>query len=309
MAGKPQPEVDRLNVELEGQPFKLALVRYDELEFLEKNARFMTHETFGRLVQNIKRDGGLSSVPFCMVTEAGKYRVLSGNHRLEAAHEAGCDEFLVLYTDRLLTTQEQIAIQLSHNALVGKDDPIILKDLWNEIDDVNLKFYAGLDDKVLEELDHVSLEGLSEAQLEFRTVQFMFLPDEVDRLHEVFQTARAFMSGDEVFAARFADFDRLMEALAKSEAAYNVHNSATGMMLVLDVFERHQEDLAAGWEVDGPNRSWVPLASVLGTDYVPVDAARVIQRAVEKLVSREGISKKNVWRALELLAAEYLGGV
>lgn len=308
MADKPQPEMERINAELDGQPFRLAVVGYEQLEFLEKNARFMTHETFSQLVENIKRDGGLSSVPFCLLTPKGKYRVLSGNHRLQAAHAAGFDRYLVLYTDKELSRQEQVAVQLSHNALTGKDDPAILRDLWSELDEVALKFYSGLDDKLLNELEDTSLEGLLEPKLDFRTVQFIFLPEEVERLREVFDKARAFMEGDEAFLARFADFDRLMDALAKSEASYNVRNSATGLLLVLDVFERHQEDLTEGWTIEGPNRSWVPLSSIFGTDYVPLDAARVVQRAVEKLLSRESIPKRSAWRALELWAADYLAG-
>ena len=81
-------EVDRLNEGLINHPYKLALVNVSELEFLEKNARYMTNEMFRNLVDNIKRDGGLSSVPLCWKHD-DKYRVLSGNHRCRAAIEAG----------------------------------------------------------------------------------------------------------------------------------------------------------------------------------------------------------------------------
>jgi hypothetical protein len=63
-----------------GQPFKLALVPLDQLRLLDKNARYMPHEMFQNLVENIKRDGGLSSVPFCWF-DGSVYHVLSGNHR------------------------------------------------------------------------------------------------------------------------------------------------------------------------------------------------------------------------------------
>ena len=35
--------------------------------------------------------------------------------------------------------------------IAGTDDAAILRDLWAEIEDVSLKYYAGLDDKTLEQ--------------------------------------------------------------------------------------------------------------------------------------------------------------
>lgn len=60
-----------------------------ELLLLELNARFMRHEQFARLVQNVRNDGKLTSVPFAVREDDGRYRVLSGNHRVQAAVEAG----------------------------------------------------------------------------------------------------------------------------------------------------------------------------------------------------------------------------
>ncbi|MCL6442557.1 MAG: ParB/RepB/Spo0J family partition protein [Alicyclobacillus sp.] len=309
MAQEPR-EVTAINEKLNG-PFKLAVVSIDECELLEKNARFMKHETFRNLVENVKRDGGLSSVPFCVLTKDGKYKVLSGNHRVMAAREAGLKEIPIMYTDRSLTRDEEIAIQLSHNALVGEDDPVILRELYNEIEDLSLKYYSGLDDKVLEQLEKVSVPGLTEAHIDFLSISFLFLPDELDRLRDVLERAKGEITSD-TFLARMAEYDRTLDALSKAKASYNVINSATAMMLVLDVFERHIEDLRAGWlDSDGEtvlHKGWVPLASILGTDMVPASAAAVIHQAVETMLSRGEVTTKNKWQALEYMAAEYLSG-
>lgn len=306
-----QARLDELNKQIPG-PFKLAVVPVEKLEFLEKNARYMKHETFRNLVENIKRDGGLSSVPFCMLTEEGKYRILSGNHRVKAAIEAGHDRVLVMYTDRPLSRQEQIAIQLSHNAIAGEDDPVILRELYNEIEDLSLKYYSGLDDKILEQLEKVEIGSLSDVHLEYRTVSFLFLPEERDRLLSTFERVKQNREiAGETVIARLEEYDRLLDAQAKTQAAYNIHNAATALMLILDVFERHQEDLQDGWldeEGNVKHKGWVPLSSVLGTDMVPAEAARVIREAVEKMVSKGEVTAKNRWQALEYWAAEYLGG-
>lgn len=306
-----ETRIDELNQQIPG-PFKLAVVPVDQLEFLEKNARFMRYETFRNLVDNIKRDGGLSSVPFCWKTPEGKYRILSGNHRVKAAIEAGFDRVLVMYTDRPLSRQEQVAIQLSHNALVGEDDPVLLRELYNEIEDLTLKYYSGLDDKLLKQLEPVDIGPLADVHLDYRAVTFLLLPEERDRLLEAFEKARKLesLAGD-VVVARLADYDRLMDAQDKVMASYNIHNGATALMLILDIFERHQEDLQEGWldeEGKPAHKGWVPLSSILGTDYVPAEAADVIRRAVEKMVSAGEIEGKNKWQALEYWAADYLAG-
>ncbi len=304
---EPRAVVERINEKLPYEGVKLALVPMGVLEHVEKNARYMKNETFRALVDNIKRDGALSSVPLCW-KHGDSYRILSGNHRIMAAREAGLQEVLILYTDKALSKQEQVAIQLSHNALAGEDDPVILRELWSEIDEVSLKCYAGLDDKLLEELEKVILEPLSEVNLDYRTVSFIFLPEEKERLEAVFKEALETVKAEDVHLAELQEFDRMLEAMAKTSGAYNVRNSATCLMLVLDVFEKHLTDLQNGWEYgkETPGRAWVPIASIFGTDSVPLEAARVIREAVDKIVGREQLTKRNLWRALEHLAADYL---
>jgi hypothetical protein len=306
-----QPDgLERVNAALDGQPYKLALVPMADLELLEKNARYMRHETFKNLVENVRRDGGMASVPFCWQHD-GKYRVLSGNHRVMAAKEAGLQEVLVLYTDRDLTREEQVSIQLSHNAIVGEDDPIILRELWGEIDNVALKFYSGLDDKVLQSLGRVFVDPLSDVRMDFRTLSFVFLPEEVDRLDEAFEQAREAATVRDGYLVRLADFDRLMDAVAKTQAAYNVKNAAVSLMMILDVFQCHLTDLSKGWlDGDGElkHKRCVPLSSVFGTDEVPAEAAKIIKQAVNSMVARDEVSAKAPWQALEMWAADYLAG-
>lgn len=304
-------EVERLNVGLKNHPYKLALVHVRDLEFLEKNARYMTNEMFRNLVDNIKRDGGLSSVPLCWKHD-GKYRVLSGNHRCMAAIEAGLQEVLVLFTDRELSKQEQIAIELSHNAIDGKDDMAILKELWDEIDDVSLKYYAGLDDKMLEEMEKAALTALSEVKLDYRSLTFLFLPHEVDALEEAF--AHAVECGglqDIVYINRIEDFKRLLDAQSKVQASYDVKNSATSLMLILDVFWKHQDDLQQGYiseEGELKHKNKVPLSSVFGDDIVPAELALLLKKALDRMIGRGEIEAKQRFDFLRVMAERYLAG-
>ena len=149
-----------------------------ELKLLKLNARYMRHEEYQKLVANIKRDGQLTSAPFAC-KDGDEYLVLSGNHRTKAAIAAGLETIPCIVTDDELSEDQKIGIQLSHNALSGKDDLYILKELYDKILDLDWKEYSGLDDKTLEMLDKMTAQSLSEANLDFQTLGMVFLPDEL----------------------------------------------------------------------------------------------------------------------------------
>jgi hypothetical protein len=118
-----------LNDKLAGDfPYRLELAAPGELKLLEKNARYMKAEQFQSLVENIKKDGNLSSLPLCYREKDGKLRVLSGNHRVMAARKAEVESVLVMVLGDEKDADEQMAIQLSHNAIAGQDDLVILKE-------------------------------------------------------------------------------------------------------------------------------------------------------------------------------------
>ncbi|WP_433353408.1 ParB N-terminal domain-containing protein [Micromonospora saelicesensis] len=135
----------------------------------------MRKETFDRLVANVRRDGALTSTPLVWHDAATERMVvLSGNHRLMAAREVGLTAVDVIVVDQQLSRARQVAPQLSHNAIEGEDDPATLKHLYEELDDVDWRAYSGLDDKQLDLRAQVDVEGLSEANLDFATVQLVF---------------------------------------------------------------------------------------------------------------------------------------
>ena len=128
-------------------PYQLAWVNpAEDCELLEHNARYMTKEQLGRLTENVKGDGFLSQLPFCIRLESGKYKVISGNHRVKSAIKAGLTRILVLFgTPDVFDEQRQVAIQLSHNAISGQDDISILQELYASLKDLGLKAYTGID--------------------------------------------------------------------------------------------------------------------------------------------------------------------
>jgi hypothetical protein len=164
-----QVALDQLNEKLSDRlPYKLCMAKASEIDFLENNAQFMTKEQFAALTHNVKADGALTSVPICYLQENGRKLVLSGNHRIKAAIEAGLDEFLVFLIDKPLTESRLIAIQLSHNAIVGQSDQQILKELWKKIDDLECTIYSGLSTELIEKLENTDFTTISEQRILFK---------------------------------------------------------------------------------------------------------------------------------------------
>lgn len=252
------------------------------VELLQKNARHMRHETFSRLAKNVEGDGTLTSVPFCIrsTIQNKDWLVISGNHRVKAAIVANLERIHIMVTDDELTPGQIKAIQIAHNSLVGEDDPIVLKEIYESIEEPVLKEYTGLDDKVLGLLGSVNVEPTAAAQLEWTSISFLFLPDELDRLKVALEKCGKAAKAVR-FAARFSDYDRFMDAISLVSESYRISNVATAMMLLIDVFDRHPEELTEGF-VDkdfNPGRlGVVPAVAALGTSHVPVTTAALIQK-------------------------------
>ncbi len=236
--------LENVNKQLAATSVRIAMVPIGQCDLLEKNARFMRAEQYQRLVSNVKRDGCLTSVPFA-VKNGERFLILSGNHRVQAAKDAKLTEILVLYSARELSPAQQRAIQLSHNAIAGQDDLAILRELYDEINDVALKEYSGLDDVVLGRMNPPQLDPLSETALEYRVVTIAFLPPEVDRaealLTKILQTASG--TSDGMWVNRFAEYDRLLDALTSARTKAGVKNTATAFGLLLDIVEKHLDEI------------------------------------------------------------------
>ncbi|MDN0193894.1 ParB/Srx family N-terminal domain-containing protein [Streptomyces sp. S.PNR 29] len=277
------------------------------LTLLDVNARYLPHEQFRQLVANIKRDGHLTSTPLVWSDrDSGRLIVLSGNHRTLAAIEAGLEMIWWMQIDEPLPRQRQIAIQLSHNAITGQDDPAILKELYEELESVEWRQYTGLDDKALDLLEKVDVSSLGEANLDFASVQLMLLPDELERAEAAFDAARSTASADQRWVAGLEQYEPVLNALETSRAAYKIGNSATALGVILTVFERHLGELADGWfdaATGAATRSGTaPLETVFGVRDLPVETAAVVRAAIDRMVQDGTVPADEPWRVLEIMA-------
>lgn len=241
MDEKVRDTVEQLNSMLGDMPYKLDMVDPKKIKLLDKNARYMSHEMFENLVKNVRRDGALTSLPLCHRHD-GAMTVLSGNHRVQAAVHANIEKILVLVIDRELTRQELVSIQLSHNAIEGKDDPVILKELWSEIEDIDLKLYAGLDTELVNELENMEFVTISETSPDFKSIVFAFLPEEVDQIKTVMEDVDMLFSKDENFILSRKHYEEVFNVLVDVKDQYGIVNNPTAFMKIIEMAKGYMED-------------------------------------------------------------------
>lgn len=241
MDEKVRETINQLNQLLQGMPYKLDMVNLREIILLEKNARYMSQEMYQNLVENIKKDGALSSLPLCYREKDGRLIVLSGNHRVRAAAHAGLQEILVLVIDKELSHQEQVAIQLSHNAIEGKDDPVILKELWSEIEIIDLKMYAGLDSELVRELEKMEFASIVEARPDYKHLTLLFLPEEAEQIRKILEEIDLLFSGDENYVLSRKHYDDVFRLLVDIKDKYNIINNPTAFMKLVELAKTNIE--------------------------------------------------------------------
>lgn len=218
-----------------GFPYRLELVNPGELRLLDKNARYMKAEQFQALVENIKKDGNLSSLPFCYREEDGRLRVLSGNHRTKAALKAGVEQILVMVAAAQKDEDERKGIQLSHNALAGQDDLVILKELWESIKNLEAKVYAGLDSETLKAMQGIQFSAISEERLRYKMANFVFLPEELEDLNELLKETAAVFAADAVYLANLNTYDAFFDLVVRIKKRCQIKNSAAAFLKLMEL--------------------------------------------------------------------------
>lgn len=196
-----------------------------------KNARYFKPETFKQLVANVKKYGHLETCPL-VYRDNDKYRIISGHHRVEAAREAGI-EWILVFVDNPTSRDVIVAKQLAHNAIEGKDDPVILAELFSSIADINLKLETGLES----ELNNVDYSAINISLLSHKEILFFFLPEdfaEVEKKIDAIIEASTMKPSYDVHLAPLKHYDKFIELIQKTKKAKNIKNNAIALASIID---------------------------------------------------------------------------
>ncbi len=222
---------------------QLTVADVSKLKLLDKNARYMKKPVFDKLTRGIEQ-WGLQSLPFCWF-DGSDFHVLSGNHRVMAAREAGKKEILILFTDEKLEDGERVAIQLAHNRICGEDDPQLLNELWAGIGQIPLKELTGFDDEYFKKLGPLEMSTIKGSPLVMKKVSIVFFKEDMERIaqaRELIEKER----DDELWVARFADFNLFLEAVLSVKESKNIINTALAIRamseMAIEALEKEQGD-------------------------------------------------------------------
>ena len=201
-----------------------------------RNARYLTAQQHQRLVANIRRDGVLTSLPLVARCETNPQELLivSGNHRVAAAKDAGLTEVDVIEIEGVLPKVRLVAIQLAHNAIEGQDDKAILKSLYEDLA-IEWQEYSGLTDDVFE-LSDLSITVISGTHPLYQEVVFAFLAQDAQAVTDLLASAEKWAKKERpVYVAQAETFEQFFEAMVATKAAKNIQNSAVALSVLCEL--------------------------------------------------------------------------
>jgi len=234
--------LEALNQQLKPLGFpEIRMVRPSDCIEQEKNARYFAPEVFQQLVNNIKSDGRLESIPLCYQTEEdkknSKYHIISGHHRVSASKQAKL-EWILIFVITPKDRDEIIAKQLSHNSLVGKDDKVILFELFEEIKNIEKKIASGLNS----EIEKISYTSLNFHLGNFRQFILLFSSGEDEKFDELMmelENTTSFKQDDVVRIVDSKTFDKFADNLRKIKKLENIKNNAVAFNRMIEICTEH----------------------------------------------------------------------
>jgi len=218
----------------------------------EKNARYMSSAEITRLVENVRRDGRLTSSVLVCQNADGSLELLSGHHRTKAAIMAGVAPIPAIVITDPLDEQQKVAIQLAHNAIAGQDDPSILADLYSALD-LNWKKYSGLTDDDVKKFGSLSLDGVGSLGVKYEELNLIFLPADLEVVDEALKRFEKSGCAKRVMVARFEDFDAFFDAVVRTKRLTRVLNNASSIAIMTQLACERLDQLeaeAAGGDVE-----------------------------------------------------------
>nr|WP_232371796.1 ParB/RepB/Spo0J family partition protein [Leptospira ainazelensis] len=235
------PDKEEINAKLQEinqfiAPYKLAWVDpVKDCELLTVNARFMTPDQMNRLVENVKRDGFLSQLPFAVKIDE-KYKIISGNHRVTASIKAKLPAILVLYIEDI-DSERELAIQLSHNSISGQDDLGILKTLYLQIKELDWKAYSGIDEQALLNYQIPELIPISESDIQLNEIRLFYADLDLKRIDLTLEALEKKIIDDKRDRVVLGDFERFVETMTEVKRRLNVKNHSVAFIKMIEICE------------------------------------------------------------------------
>ena len=190
-----------------------------------------------QLAKNIGKGKNLESLPYCALTE-NHVEVVSGHHRCRAARKAEMLWIFILLDTNELSREEIVAKQLAHNSIQGYDDKEMLKRLFDEIKDVDLKLEAFIDPKDVDlpEPEKVPLLDIT-PDFDFKHVSLVFLPSQMQKFDSVLDRLNIDAQG--VYAVPVEQFEKFKNALNTTRDIHNIKSVGMAVNKMCEIVEEY----------------------------------------------------------------------
>lgn len=230
------------------KPYQLAYVSpTEDCVPLERNAHYMDKDVLDKLTANVSEDGFLSQLPFGMKRESdGKYLILSGNHRLKASIKAHLEYILILYIDEV-DKDTQIAYQLSHNSLIGKDDKQMLQEIYNEISSIEKKEFSGLNGINFIDIKKINPPAIGDGDIELTEMKFQFIESKSNSIRNVLSTLEE-MDIDENTTIVVGSFEAFIKVMQEVKKVYDIKSRSIAFSKMVDICSAYIESYKADVE-------------------------------------------------------------
>lgn len=215
-------------------PYKLAYVSPTlDCVPLEKNAHYMEKDKLDKLVANVSHDGFLSQLPFGMKRSDGKYLILSGNHRLKASIKASLQFILILYIDEV-DKDTQIAYQLSHNSLVGRDDMQMLRDIYKEMKTIDAKEFSGLNGMQFIDVEKLQVSSINDGDIELTEIKFLFVENRKNDVKAILSELEK-QKIDKDCSIVVGSFDAFIKTMTEVKKTYGIKSNTIAFGRMIEI--------------------------------------------------------------------------
>lgn len=223
------------------RPYQLAYVSpTQDCIPLERNAHYMDKNVLDRLTANVAEDGFLSQLPFGMKrNEDGKYLILSGNHRLKASIKAKLEYILILYIDEV-DKDTQLAYQLSHNALIGKDDRQMLQEIYSQIQSIKKKEFSGLNGLNFVDVTRIPTPSIGDGDIVLTEMKFQFIESRSNSIKNVLKALED-LEIDENTSIVVGSFEAYIKVMQEIKKVYDIKSRSVAFSKMVDICEAYLE--------------------------------------------------------------------
>lgn len=187
------------------------------------------------------------------------YEIVSGNHRVYSAKEAGLTEIDCIVILNWISEQRRVEVQLSHNAVTGQDDLSILEKLYEGLT-LSGKEYSGLTDELFKGLSSLSLNGFNVGGPAYQEITLSFLPGDAAQFLEMLKRFDKPKAGL-VLLAQLALFDRLFDTLVRTKEQLNIQNTAVALFSMTELAIQRLDQLAEESQENPDDRHLVEPAA------------------------------------------------